>query len=182
MIHRVVTRQCHHLRASSLSFEMSYPRSIPSHPLQEPSPTLHHRSLLRQCHTHFPLPVVLSVNSNHVFSSTGKSGLEMIPLLHLVLLWDEQFNRWEDLFLFHLLCTYHNEDNRPVFGFTHRGQNYHYRLHYGTDNTPWLQERLLTVTTSSLDFSRYTQYLLSHQSERNHASPSLSPALPLNQQ
>lgn len=117
-----------------------------------------------------------------LFSSLGKSNVEMIPLLHLVLLYDENFNRWEDLFLFHLLCTYHDEDNRPVFYFTSQGKRYNYGLIYRTDDSPWLQERLLTVNNSPLDLHRYAEYLLSHQSERNYATPSLSPALPLNRQ
>lgn len=102
----------------------------------------------------------------------------MIPLLHLVLLNDNDFNEWEDLFLFHLLCTYHEDGNRPVFFFNQQGKRYNYGLIYGQDDSPWSQERLLTVNHSPLELRRYTQHVLSRQSERNYATPSLSPALP----
>lgn len=107
----------------------------------------------------------------------------MIPLLHLVLLWDEELNRWEDLFLFHFLCNHHGGDeNRPVLSFNPQGKRYNYGLIYGTDDSPWLQERLLTVNNSPFDLLSYSEYLLSRQSEQNYPTPSLSPALPLSRQ
>lgn len=102
----------------------------------------------------------------------------MIPLLHLVLLNDHDFNEWEDLFLFHLLCTYHEDGNSPVFLFNQRAKRYNYGLIYGQDDSPWSQERLMTVTHSPLDLRRYAEHIQSRQSHRNHATRSLSPALP----
>lgn len=102
----------------------------------------------------------------------------MIPLLHLVLLSDKDFNEWEDLFLFHLLCTYHEDGNRPVFLFNQQGKRYNYGLIYRQDDSPWSQERLLTVANSPLELRRYAEHILSRQSDRNYATPSLSPALP----
>lgn len=102
----------------------------------------------------------------------------MIPLLHLVLLNDNNFNEWEDLFLFHLLCTYHEDGNRPVFLFNQQGKRYNYGLIYRQDDSPWSQERLLTVNNSPLELRRYAEHILSRQSDGNYATPSLSPALP----
>lgn len=90
---------------------------------------------------------------------------------------DNDYNQWEDLFLFHLLCTYHGDGNRPIFLFN-QARRYDYRLIYGQDDSPWSQERLLTVANSPLDLNRYTEHILSRQSVRNRPTPSLSPALP----
>lgn len=112
-----------------------------------------------------------------LFFLIGKSNLELIPLLHLVLLMDNDFNQWEDLFLFHLLCTYHEDGNRPIFLFN-QARCHDYRLIYGQDDSPWSQERLLTVTYSPLELYRYAEHILSRQSVRNRPTPSLSPAVP----
>lgn len=95
-----------------------------------------------------------------------------------MLLNDNDFNEWEDLFLFHLLCTYHEDGNRPVFLFNQQGKRYNYGLIYRQDDSPWRQERLLTITNSPLELRRYTELILSRQSVRNRPTPSLSPAVP----
>ena len=149
-------------------------------PLSHPAPSLTYPTLAGQTmilQYTFSDPCGIKMDFFFV-SSLGKSNVEMIPVLHHALLMDDNFDRWEDLFLIHVLCTTHWEDNQPVYGYHPYGRS-HYRQIYGTDESPWLQERRLTLNTPLSDFRRYSQHLRSRQPACGGPTPSLSPALPL---